>query len=192
MNNLVKTTLKTFFYNLIIFDFLFLNSLNKKKSNFYLQKILLSKNKHVFRLSMFELLKSFKLFIRLFYFLSRYSKTKKFNKNLFLYIWCANLQDIHFFKFFLNKYKINILVEFLYLFPSVGNKLKFFKNILIFDNELKNNDYKNFFFQNLYLIQRVDTFKDKRNWGSYKIYNNLNNIKKLILFGLILIQIFKK
>jgi hypothetical protein len=192
MNTLTKTTLKTFFYNLIFFDFIFLNPFNKKVSNFYLQKTLFLKNKYFFRLSVFELLKSFKLFIRLFYFLSKQSNTNKFNKKLLLYIWCANLQDIQFLKFFLNKYKMGILFEISHLFPNINKKFNFFKNVLVLDQQLKNNDYKNFFFRNLYLIQRVDIFEDFKSWGSYKIHNNLNDIKKLILFGLILVQIFKK
>lgn len=191
MNNLTKTTLKTFFYNLIIFDFIFLNPLNKKLSNFYLQKTFFSKNKYIFRLSLFELLKSFKLVIRLFYFLSKQKNNKNFNKKILLYIWCSNLQDIQFLNFFLNKYKMNVLFETTNLFPDINKKFNFFKNVLVLDQKLKNNDYKNFFFRNLYLIQKVDTFEEFKNWGSYKIHNNLNDIKKLILFGLILVQVFK-
>lgn len=192
MNKLTKTILKTFFFNLIIFDFIFLNPLNKKVSNYYLQKVLFLKNKYFFHLSLFELLKSFKLFIRLFYFLSKYSNSNLFNKKILLYIWCNNIQDIYFLKFFLKKYKFNTFFEITNIFSFMTKKLNFFKNILIFDQKLKNNDYKNFFFQNLHLIQRVDMFKDNNFWSSYKIYNNVNDIKKLILFGLILIQIFKK
>lgn len=192
MNKLTKTILKTFFFNLIIFDFIFLNPINKKVSNYYLQKVLFLKNKYFFHLSLFELLKSFKLFIRLFYFLSKYSNNKLINKKILLYIWCNNIQDIYFLKFFLKKYKFNTFFEITNIFSFMTKKLNFFKNILIFDQKLKNNDYKNFFFQNLHLVQRVDMFKDNNFWNSYKIYNNVNDIKKLILFGLILIQIFKK
>lgn len=192
MNKLTKTNFKTFFYNLIIFDFLFLSPLNKKRSNFYLEQTVFLKNKHYFRLSLFELLNSFKLFIRFFQFLSKKSRIKIYQSQILLYLWCGNFQNINFLNFFFKKYNLDIPFEIIHLFPRVNNKFNFFKNILVLDQALTKNDYKNFFSRNLYLIQKINIFHETLGYGSYKIYNNLNDIKKLIFISLILIQIFKK
>ena len=192
MNNLTKTTYKTFFYNLIVFDFIFLNPTNKKLSHFYLEQIIFNKDNYFFKLSIFELLKSFKLFIRLFQFLSKKSKIKKYSNKLFLYIWCNNYQNIKFLNFFLKKYNLDTPFKVTNSFPRIGHNSPFFKNVLVLNQQLQNSNYKNFFSQNLYLIQKVGAFNELKNWGSYKIYNNLNDIKKLILLSLVLVQIFKK
>lgn len=192
MKNLTQTNLKTFFYNLITFDFIFLSPLNKKRSNFHIEQTVFSKNKFYFRLSLFELLNSFKLFIRFFQFLSKKSKIKNYRTQILLYIWSGSFQNIKFLNFFFKKYKLDISFDIIHLFPQVSNKFKFFKNILVLDHKLTKNDYKNFFLRNLYLIQKINVFHETMGWGSYKIYNNLNDIKKLIFISLILIQVFKK
>jgi hypothetical protein len=192
MRTLTKTNFKMFFYNLIIFDFIFLSPLNKKKSNFHLEQTIFSKNKHYFRLALFELLKGFKLFIRLFQFLLKKSLTKKYKTQILLYLWCGNSQNIKFLNFFFKRYNLEIPFEIINIFPRLSNKFKYFKNILVLDQPLKKNDYKNFFFRNLYLIQKIGVSQEPLSWGSYTIYNTLNDTKKLIFICLILIQVFKK
>lgn len=192
MTTLIKTNFKIFFYNLIIFDFIFLSPVNKKKSNFHLEQVTFSKHKSYFRLSLFELLVGFKLFIRLFQFLLKKSLTNKYKSQILLYIWSGNSQNIKFLNFFFNRYNLEIPFEIIGLFPRINNKFNFFKNILILDQPLKKNDYKNFFFKNLHLIQKVGTSQEPLSSGSYNIYNNLNDTKKLIFICLILIQVFKK
>lgn len=77
MTNLKKTLL----YNLIIFDFILLESSTKKISNFFIQKLQLNiqkkdlKKKYL-RIPVEETVKSVKRFIRLLYFIK---KKKKFN-----------------------------------------------------------------------------------------------------------------
>lgn len=192
MHSITKTTLKTFFYNLIFFDFIFLSPLTRKVSNFYLNKISFLKHKYLFRLSIFELLKGFKLFIRLFSFLANQLRTKMAKKKLFLHLWCHNSYDIQFLQFFFNKYKLKIPLEISFLFPQISNKFSHLNSVLVLDQSLNSNDYKNFFFRNIHLIQKIGISEDFKNWGSFKIHNSLNTKKKLLLIGLILIQIFKK
>ena len=58
---------KTLLYNLILFDFILLETSTNKISNFFLEKIKKSKNQIV-RLSLPQVVKSFKQFIKLQYF----------------------------------------------------------------------------------------------------------------------------
>ena len=77
MTNLKKTLL----YNLILFDFILLESSTKKISNFFIEKLEINipnkklKKKYL-RLPVEEILKSIKRFIRFLYF---FKKKKKFN-----------------------------------------------------------------------------------------------------------------
>jgi hypothetical protein len=192
MTPLIKTNFKMFFYNLIIFDFIFLSSVNKKKSNFHLEQVTFLKFKRYFRLSLFELLIGFKLFIRLFQYILKKSLINKYKSQILLYIWCGNSQNIKFLNFFFNRYSLEMPFEITGLFPRINKNFKFFKNILVLDQLLKKNDYKKFFFNNLYLIQKIGFYHEPLSSGSYNIYNSLNDTKKLIFICLILIQIFKK
>lgn len=69
---------KTLLYNLIIFDFILLESSTNKISNFFLEKVKTSTQKGLktsFRFSLEDTVKSFKRFIRMLTFLK--SKKKK-------------------------------------------------------------------------------------------------------------------
>jgi len=57
------------------------------------------------------------------------------------------------------------------------------------DSALKNNKniFRRFFESNIFLLQKINSTFEKNNWGSYKIYNNVVDYKK-ILFLVILIH----
>lgn len=185
-----KSTLhKTLFYNLVAFDFILLSSSNKRISNFFLDKYIIAKKKYLIRLSLLDLLKSFKRYIRLLQFIQSNLRYKQ--KNLF-YIWVSNFQNLELLSLLFKKYKMRIPFEVEIIFPRWKNNFFSLKNILILDYQLMNNAYKALFFQNYHLIQTINSVEETINWGSYKIYNNLTEFKKLLFIGLILVQFFKK
>ena len=136
---------------------------------------------------MLELLKSIKRFLRSFQFLDKLKK-----KKTLLYICIANPQYIKFFNILFKKYNINISLNISTLLPGLSLKESELKSILILDKFLSANNYKNLNFYQFFLVQEINSFNKVNNSGSYKIYNNLNDFKKLLFLGIFLLQIFKK
>jgi hypothetical protein len=190
MKHFKKSIYNDLFYNLILFDFILLSSSNKKISSFFVEKYIFSKKNYLVRLVLFDLLKSFKRFIRIFQFIQKFSKQQQL-KSL-LYIWLKESQNVIVLNMLFRKYKLPITLKVETFFPHKKNDFLDFNNILIFDQKMSNNKYKNLFFKDYYLIQQINVFEEKSNWGSYKIFNSLTDFKKLIFIGLLLIQIFKK
>lgn len=85
MKSLFKNIHSTLLYNLISFDFILIEISGNKISNFFLEKIFLSKLFYFICLVLFDVLKGFKLFIRILSFLARRTNNLhfKFNTNAF-------------------------------------------------------------------------------------------------------------
>ena len=63
---------------------------------------------------------------------------------------------------------------------------------MILDKFISNNNYKNLNFYQFFLVQEINSFNNVNNSGTYKVYNNLNDFKKLLFLGIFLLQILKK
>lgn len=195
-NILFKNTL---LFNLIIFDFILLESSSKKISNFFIEKV-----KHqkflISRISLFPIIKNFKRFIRLLQFLkniSSQSLTKKFSKNStptfinFFYFWIHSEQNLELLKLLFKKYKLFCFVH-LNTFPPFFKSKFSLKTSLIFDQYLNLRNFFSFFFKKFYLLQSFNFFQDSPHYTIFKIFADFNDYKKLIFLGLIFISIFKK
>lgn len=183
-NNSIK---KSLLYNLIIFDFIFLTNYTKKTSNFIVQKYNVSKNLCIVRLAILDLLKSLKRFLRSFQFLNKWK-----DKNVLFHICIDNPQYIKFLNIFFEKYNLNLNLNISTLLPSLNLKSYELKSILILDKFLVKNNYKNLNFYKFFLVHEINSFNMLNNSGVYKIYNNLNDFKKLLFLGIFIFQIFKK
>lgn len=178
---------KSLIYNLIIFDFIFLSNYTKTSSNLISKKYQASKKLHIVRLAIFELLKSIKRFLRSFQFFNMWDK-----KVTFLHICIDNLEYINFLNILFEKYKLNTTLNISILLPRVEFKSNEFKSILILDKLLSINDYKSLSFNQFFLVNEINSFNNVHNCGAYKIYNNVNEFKKLMFLGVFLLQILKK
>lgn len=178
---------KSLVYNLIIFDFIFLTNYTKKTSNLFTKKYHVSKKLYIVRLAVFELLKSIKRFLRSFQFLNKWK-----NKKTLFYICVDNPQYIQFLNILLEKYKLNITFNTSSCLPGANLKSNELKSILVLDKFISNSGYKNLNFYQFFLVQEINSFSNINNTGSYKVYNNLNDFKKLLFLGIFLLQIFKK
>ena len=178
---------KSLIYNLIIFDFIFLSNYTKSSSNFIFKKYQASKKLYIVRLAIFELLKSIKRFLRSFQFFNKWDK-----KITFLHICIDNLDYINFLNILFEKYNLNTTLNINILLPRVNLKSKELKSILILDKLLSNNDYKSLNFNQFFLVNEINSFSNLNNCGVYKIYNNVNEFKKLMFLGVFLLQIIKK
>ena len=178
---------KSLLYNLIIFDFIFLTNYTKKTSNLAVKKYHVSKKLYVVRLAILELLKSIKRFLRSFQFLNKW----KDKKTLF-HICIDNPHYIKILNVLFEKYNLNTTLNISTLLPGASLKSNELKSILILDKFLSTNNYKNLNFYQFFLIQEINSFNTVNNSGAYKVYNNLNDFKKLLFLGIFLLQILKK
>jgi hypothetical protein len=176
---------KTLLYNLIIFDFILLNSSTIKISNFFLEKVKKKiKNKSLVRTSLFDLLKSFKQFIKLFKYI------KKYKRQTTIYFWVSSEDTIHFLKYFFKRYKLRCNLKFDFFFPELLNQNHLASSIII-NYPLYKSKFFSFLYKKVYLIQSI-TSSDSLDFSNYKIISDLDDYKKLIFFSLILRSIFKK
>jgi hypothetical protein len=178
---------KSLLYNLIIFDFIFLTNYTKKTSNLVKKKYQISKKLYVVRLAILDLLKSIKRFLRSFQFFNKWK-----DKNKLFHICIDNPQYIKFLNVLFEKYDLNTTLNISTLLPGVSLKSNELKSILILDKFISNNNYKNLNFYQFFLVQEINSFNNVNNSGTYKVYNNLNDFKKLLFLGIFLLQILKK
>jgi hypothetical protein len=161
-------------------DFLFLNKKLKKSNRFLSNSTRLGVNS-VSYLNSAETLKSVKQFLRILQFLS--SKDKKI-----IHIVLKNRQFIKIAERVFNKNGC----DFSY---SVKDSLNIQNSeiedqlLILFDN-INNNPLllKKLFDKNIFLINKINTKIEQSNWGSYKVYNEVDDFKKFIFF-LVLIEL---
>lgn len=183
-NNKIK---KSLLCNLIVFDFIFLTTFTKKTSNFVEKKYHIGKKLYIVRLAILEILKGLKRFLRFFQFLSKW-----INKKVLIYICLSSVQYIKFLQILFKKYNMNISLNINTLLPGLSLKKYDLKAILFLDKVFSKSNDKNLKFYNYFLVQEVNSSNNNNNLGSYKIYNNLDDFKKLLFLGIFLLQIFKK
>lgn len=187
MNRLKIIIEKTLFYNLIIFDFILLESSSKRISNFFIQKV---KNKKILisRVLLFPIVKNFKRYIRLLQFLQKKDQILK----SFFYCWVDKEEIFEILFLLFKQFKLSCFLQFNIFSPF--SKHKFLrgtiKTSLIFDQYLNLNDFYSFFFKKFYLLYSFNSFQDSP-ISTFKIFTELNDYKKLIFIGLIFISFFK-
>jgi|TARA_B110000879_G_C11153800_1_gene505888 hypothetical protein len=178
MNN---TKLKSLLLKGIIdSDFLFLNQKSGKQlshTKFH------SKHKQVdiTSLNLFETLKSLKQLVRSLKFIAD-------TDNKILHIWLQNKQYLYILDLLLNKivWDVDLSIKNS-LVRNSSNKLKT-QLLFLLDFPLKNNkkNIKRIFNEHIFLINKVNLKLEKNNWGSYKLYNNLENFKKFLFLFIII------
>ena len=178
-NKKIKDLLLT---NIINSDFLLLD----KKTTARIHNIKFISNYNQIELAsldLFKTLKSVKQLIRSLRFISN-------SPQKFLQVVVENKQYIRILNLFLKKptNNLNFLVKSSFIstpcYKSVNQLL------LLLTHPLKNNTklLKKIVQSNIFLINKINTKSEQNDWGSYKIYNDLNNFKKFI-FVVILLDI---
>jgi hypothetical protein len=181
MTNLKKTLL----YNLIIFDFILLESSTKKISNFFIEKLEVNIQKkkikkNYLRIPVEETLKSIKRFIRLLYFLKK-------KKSLITFISNSD-QNIELLKLLFKQFNLTCFINF----NSEFTPNKFLKSGIFLEYPLLKSKFLSLFFKRIFLLQSINSFENSSHYNIYKIFSSLDDYKKLIFLGLILVSIFKK
>jgi len=181
MNN--KNQKTSLLEGIINSNFLLLN----KKQNKNLKYLKYSSNPCLGEstLNVHETIKSIKQFVRVLQFL-------KNKKNLLLHILMNNKQYSDLITSFFEDRTQNVLVQ---SFLSKTNISKKVLPYLIMLSSPLNNDkkiFKSIKEKNIFLISKINSRLEKNNWGSYKIYNDLTDFKKIVFLLVIIDLILKK
>ena len=173
---------KNLIQSLILSDFIFLK-IKKYQYLRHIKSVLFLKEK-VAILNFLEIVKSLKQLIRLLQFLK--------TKNSCLYILIENTFYTTILSTFIkNKKLLNIKV-----FSSIRKKDLLVKKVQMLLNLTSNKTkYLNFFNQlvlnNIFLIQSINSKMELKQFGAYKIYNKLDDIKKFLFIVVLISQIYK-
>jgi len=181
MTNLKKTLL----YNLIIFDFILLESSTKKISNFFIQKLEINiqkkdlKKKYL-RIPVEETVKSIKRFIRLLYFIKKKKSLINFISN--------SDQNAELLKLLFKQFNLTCFITLNSDFTST----KFLKSAIFLEYPVTKSNFISLFFKQIFLLQSINSLENSLHYNMYKIFSTLDDYKKLIFLGLIIVSIFKK
>jgi hypothetical protein len=159
-------------------DFLLLNK-NSNKNLRFLNSGLHFNGSKVNYLDSLETIKTLKQFVRLL----QHSHHEK--KNL-LHIVVKNRQFMKIADSFFKNKPLNLEVK-----NSLNIKQSLVENqVLVLFDYINNNPLilKKLFDKNIFLINKINTKFEQNNWGTYKIFNELDDFKKFIFF-IVLIDI---
>lgn len=172
--------------SLVESDFLIVEKHNCLKAPFFDKKILLDKNSFIGTLDIFSTIKSLKQFISIVQFVKKNTKV--------IHLIAHNKQNYHFLKQLLLQ-KSNSLQNLLVIHNSLDFALKGLNTddaVLILDDFYLNNSLhliKRLVSTQSYLIQKINTNVEKNLFGSYKLFNDFKDYKKLLFLVVLIEQI---
>jgi hypothetical protein len=176
-----------FLKQLIDSDFVFSKSHTTKENLKMFNSSIKYQNKDQFHiLNIFRLNTSLKQFIRLLQFLTK-------NKPFIIYILCENFYYLRLTKKLVKKLGIQDYFYISSTYPQYGGdptklKLVFFLG----DIEMSNNFFLKLDEEETFLIMKYNLKVEKKLFGMYKIQNELDDYKKLVLLLIIMKKVIKE
>jgi len=165
-------------------DFLLLDQPSTKKVR-HIKSVVHYKTLNLSSLDLFEIVKSLKQLIRSLTFLSK-------SEQKFLHVWVENKQYIRILNLFFdnNLPSLNVFVKGALAQTQCHKTVN--QLLLLLTTPLKNDTklLKRIFQKDIFLVTKINSKLEKKNWGTYKIYNDLQNFKKFIFLIVILDLIF--
>ena len=136
-------------------------------------------------LDLFEIVKSLKQLIRSLTFLSK-------SEQKFLHIWVEDKQYIRILNLFFENNIPSLKVFVKGALTQMQCQKTVNQLLLLLNTPLKSDTklLKRIFQKDIFLITKINSKLEKKNWGTYKIYNDLQNFKKFIFLIVILDLIF--
>lgn len=167
--NLIKLLIST--------DLLMLDSYNKSKKLSYINNsISLNSNKiHTVSLNPLELIKSLKQFIRVLQFL-------KSQKSKCLHLGTSNKQILELLTLYFKDLPLETKIKVRSSLRKTKYDLNSTNILLLIEEPLNNNKniFKRLLEENILIINKINTKVEVNNWGTYKIYNDIADFKKLV------------
>lgn len=169
-------------------DFFLLNSNSSQKSSYSRNHWSLNNKEPFVSLDTLELLKSLKQFIRSLQFL----KSQNLNS---LHINVENKEHFFLLKQFLIEYKfsINVHVHNTFSLKKVrGNGCT--TDMILVLGQTSNQDTKKMlrrlYDSNVFLVNKLNSNVEANNWGTYKIFNDLFDFKKVLFMVILINEVF--
>jgi len=180
-------TLNLLIKSLVDSDFLLINH-NKNKKNRAIDTLSRSKTVSIASLDPLETIKTLKQFIRLLQY------TKK-QQSSFLHVIVENKQYLELLQLFFKNYISKVPVEIKDNFPKIRlpettTQLLVLLNISTVVKE--ETFFKRVSDKNIFLINKINSQVETNNYGTYKMYNNLSDFKKIVFLLAIIDQVLKK
>jgi hypothetical protein len=173
--------------NLIESDFLLLDSQSKKSVRYFNAKTKTYSQFDTISLDVLQLAKALKQFIRVFQFIKTQEKPR-------INIWVENEQHLEIFDRILGEYTAAYSVTVTVGLSRDSQAFNFSRLLLVLGKTLNNdkNVFKKLFESNIFLVSKINSGLEAKNWATYKIYNQLNDYKKIIFLSVLINQILNK
>lgn len=180
-------TLNLLIKSLVDSDFLLINY-NRNKNNRAIDNLSKSKTASIASLDPLETIKTLKQFIRLL----QYTKKQPAS---FLHVIVENKQYLELLQLFFKDYISKVPVEIKDNFPKTRLPETTTQLLLLLDVSTVAKEetfFKRLSDKNIFLINKVNSQVETNNYGTYKIYNNLADFKKIVFLLAIIDQVLKK
>ena len=170
--------------SLINSDFLLLDQPSTKNLR-HIKSRVHYKTLNLSSLDLFETVKSVKQLIRSLAFLSK-------SEQRFLHIWVEDKQYIRILNLFFDNNLSNLKFFVKGALTQTQCQKTVNQLLLLLSTPLKSDAklLKRIFQKDIFLVTKINSKLEKKNWGTYKIYNDLQNFKKFIFLIVILDLIF--
>lgn len=162
--------------------FLLSNTVKKKINNFDVG--ILSNKRGTFTLEMFELVKNLKQLIRILQFLNE-QKTKK------LIVCSSNKSVIAFLNLYQSELNLGKSIKVQKDLSKIDSTSKSIQALLLLEDPLKHNlnSLTKLLEKKVSIISKINAKVEVKNFGTYKLYNDTANYKKLAFIFTLLHQV---
>jgi hypothetical protein len=135
-------------------------------------------------LDIFELIKNLKQLIRTMQFLNIQK-----NKNLAL---CSSNKNIaSFLRFYQDELKLSKFIDIQSNLIKIFPNLNLTQSLLLFEDSSKKS-LKKHLGEKISIVSKINSKVESKNSGTYKVYNDTSNYKKLAFIVALLYQVFEK
>ena len=136
----------------------------------------------IYTLEIFELVKTLKQFVRFLLFLNRHDSKC-------LHICSSSKQTLAFLNKYVEENSLTDLITTQNNFTKIKSGAAKIETLLLLEEPLKahQNIFKKLFEERIFIVNKINSKVEPNNFGTYKIFNNMLDFKKLI-FLIVLID----
>lgn len=181
----VNKNLNLLLKSLIDSDFLLMEKARSTSSR-AVKNVIKTKMSSTINLNPLELIKDLKQFVRLL------QHAQKQNSSI-LHLIVENKQYLELLQTFFKESRIKMPIEIAENLPTKVLSSKTTQVLLLLNFPLDNKAtfFRRLMDKNIFLINKINAKMEKNNYGTYKIYNDLTDFKKIIFLLAIIDQILK-
>jgi len=141
----------------------------------------------VYTLEIFELVKTLKQFIRFLQFVSKHDSKC-------LHVCSSSKQTLAFLSKYIQENSLKDLITVQNSFTKVKSSAAKLETLLLLEEPLKahKNVFKKLFEGSILIVNKINSKLESNNFGTYKIFNNMLDFKKLIFLVVLIDKILLK